>query len=241
MDPDLLASSPMWDWLVDATSRAGHELLILVQSVISLYIVVNPSGAASVFMGMTKGTSRAERLGIALRACIAATAILTVFGLSGTFLFKYLHNTGWSLRVAGGIIMFGFAFALVRGREKEFFGGDDVAEEDAPLKNMAYYPLAVPLLASPASITLVITLSPAAKDTYSQFILLASIAIVCAIAFLNMLRLGLRLEKKGPGLALVMPRFWGLILAIIAVQFIYEGVREILPELARAWHSGIPG
>jgi len=220
-----------WGW---------SELLILFQSVVSLYIVVNPAGASSVFMGLTRGLSRAERFGIAMRACIAAFVILTLFGLSGTFLFRYLKITGWSLRIAGGIIMFAFAFTLVRGREKEFFGIDDPEEGSGQSKNMAFYPLAIPLLASPASIMLVITLSPGGTSLYKQTILVLSIAIVCGIAFLNMLRLALRLEKKGPGLSLVLPRIWGLILAIIAVQFIEEGVRELLPSLAKAWHSGIP-
>ncbi|MHC4450709.1 MAG: MarC family protein [Planctomycetota bacterium] len=223
----------------EAWATGWAEVLILVQSVISLYIVVNPSGASSVFMGLTKDLTRAERFGIALRACIAGFVILTVFGLSGTFLFSYLKITGWSLRVAGGIIMFAFAFNLVRGREKEFFGLDDPDTDRSHHTNMAYYPLAVPLLASPASIMLVITLSPAGTDVHKQTMLLVSIAIVCGIAFLNMLRLALRLEKKGPGLALVMPRIWGMILAIISVQFIVEGVTELLPSMARAWQSGL--
>jgi len=216
--------------------------VIIAQAVLSLYIVVNPSGASSVFLGLTKEATPAQRFGIALRACIAAIVILSVFGLSGTFLFKYLKITGWSLRVAGGIIMFGFAFSLARGKEKEFFGtiGDDPDTDPAHLKNLAYYPLAVPLLASPASITLVITLSPHGTDTHAQFVLLTSIVLVCGICFLNMMRLGWMLEKKGPGLALIMPRLWGLVLAIISVQFIKDGLVEVLPQLAKAWHAGIP-
>ncbi|MHC4408677.1 MAG: MarC family protein [Planctomycetota bacterium] len=223
----------------EAWATGWAEVLILVQSVISLYIVVNPSGASSVFMGLTKDLTRAERFGIALRACIAGFVILTVFGLSGTFLFSYLKITGWSLRVAGGIIMFAFAFNLVRGREKEFFGLDDPDTDRSHHTNMAYYLLAVPLLDRPASIMLVIPLWPAGTDVHKQTMLLVSIAIVCGIAFLNMLRLALRLEKKGPGLALVMPRIWGMILAIISVQFIVEGVTELLPSMARAWQSGL--
>ena len=223
----------------EAWDKGWAEVLILVQSVISLYIVVNPAGASSVFMGLTKDLSRAERFGIALRACIAGFVILTIFGLSGTFLFRYLKITGWSLRVAGGLIMFAFAFNLVRGREKEFFGLGDPDTDRSHHTNMAYYPLAVPLLASTASIMLVITLSPAGTDLYRQTLLLVSIAIVCGIAFLNMIRLSIKLEKKGPGLALVMPRIWGMILAVIAIQFIVEGIIELLPAFARAWQAGL--
>jgi multiple antibiotic resistance protein len=201
--------------------------------------VVNPSGASSVFMALTRDMTRAERFGIALRACITAIVVLTIFGLTGTFLFRYLKITGWSLRVAGGFIMFSFAFNLVRGREKEFFGLDKVDTDRSHHNNVAFTPLAIPLLASPAAIMLVITLSPAGTNMQKQIILLLSIVIVCGISFLNMLRLSWRIEKKGPGLALVMPRIWGMILAIISVQFIADGIVELLPSLAKAWQSGL--
>ena len=234
----------MWETLVATGHWLWDQATIIVQAMISLYIVVNPAGASSVFVGLTEDATPHQRFGIALRACIVAAIVLIIFGLSGTFLFKYLKITGWSLRVAGGIIMFGLAFSLVRGREKEFFGGIDIETNPARLKNIAYYPLAIPLLASPASIMLVITLSPAGTDIHGQFVLLTSILLVCGIAFLNMLRLGWQLERKGPGLSLVMPRLWGLVLAIIAVQFIAEGVvevlKEVLPDLAAAWHKGVP-
>ncbi|MEM8884899.1 MAG: MarC family protein [Planctomycetota bacterium] len=225
--------------IAEAFESGWNYLLLLVQSVLSLYIVVNPSGASSVFMGLTEGIDRSHRFGIALRACVGAFIILTIFGLTGTFLFQKLNITGWSLRIAGGIIMFAFAFNLVRGREKEFFNLENVEADPRRLTNMAYYPLAMPLLASPASIMLMITLSPAGTDYQAQITLLLSLAIVLAIAFLNMLRLGFQVEKKGPGLSMVLPRIWGMILAIIAVQFVVEGVREVLPGLARAWTSGV--
>jgi len=230
----------MWDTLVGFGTFLYEQGVIIVQAVLSLYIVVNPAGASSVFLGLTKDATPTERFGIALRACIAGIIILSIFGLSGTFLFTYLKITGWSLRVAGGIIMFAFAFSLARGREKEFFGGTQPDTDPSHLKNIAYYPLAVPLIASPASITLVVTLSPHGTDTHAQFVLLTSIVLVCAICFLNMMRLGWMLERKGPGLSLIMPRLWGLVLAIISVQFIKDGLVEVLPQLARAWHSGIP-
>ena len=144
------------------------------------------------------------------------------------------------LQVAGGIIMFAFAFSLARGREKEFFGASEVDPESKALLNIAYYPLAVPLLASPASITLVITQSAGGQETPPRMILIFSLAFICAIAFLNMLRLGIRIEKKGPGLGLIMPRFWGLLLAVISVQYICDGILEVLPDLAPEWRTGTP-
>jgi multiple antibiotic resistance protein len=226
--------------MVDLGKVLWEQAELIVKSVLALYIVVNPSGASSVFLGLTKDATPTERFGIALRACVTGIVLLSIFGLSGTILFKYLKINGWSLQVAGGIIMFGFAFNLARGREKEFFGIGQPDDKTPTLRNVAYYPLAVPLIASPASITTVVALSPRGTDTHAQFVLLTSIILVCAICFLNMMRLGWMLEKKGPGISLIMPRLWGLVLAIISVQFIADGVLEVLPQFAAKWHSGIP-
>lgn len=221
-----------WNWLFANPMK-------FVQTVIGLYIVVNPAGASSVFMGLTQDTDRPHRFAIALRACISGFVILAVFGFAGKDLFEFLHIHPWALQIAGGIIMFAFAFALVRGREKEFFGSGEMDGETKARLDIAYYPLAVPLLASPASITLVITQSAAGADTPPRMIIIFGIAFICGVAFLNMLRLGIRIEKKGPGIGLILPRFWGLLLAILSVQFIYDGVLAVIPKIAHAWNSGV--
>jgi len=129
-----------WNWLIS-------ESLIFFPTVVALYIVVNPAGASSVFMGLTRDTDRPHRFAIALRATVSAFIVLAVFGFTGNYLFDFLHIKSWALQIAGGIIMFAFAFSLARGREKEFFGEAEMDAESKAKLNIAYYPLAVPLLA----------------------------------------------------------------------------------------------
>jgi len=224
-----------------------------VQAFLSLYIVVNPATVSSVFLGVTKQAGAAERRKIAFLAALTGGITLAVFALAGTFLFKIFKITGAPLEIAGGIIVFNLAYALVRGREAEFFGkvGDEAANAGAH-KSVAYTPLGVPMIAGPASITVVMTLSAKATGPltdvtdFSRFkvmqlwILLAVIGVVSFLCFLSMIRV-LRLEDRfGPGLSLIMPRIMGLVLAVIAIQFVVHGVTAILPELGAAWRSAPP-
>ena len=211
-----------------------------IQAFLSLYIVMNPGSAASVFMSLTKDADRPTRYGIALRATITAYIVLAIFLFAGYDLFPVLKIKPWAMRIAGGIIMFGFAFSLLRGKEAEFFRGTQVKTGDRASNSVAYYPLAIPLLANPGSITVVLTMSGGSAEGLSRGPLLLVLGVICAVAFLNMLRLGLQLEKKGPGLALVLPRFWGLLLAMISVGFIVDGIKELMPELAEAWQATSP-
>lgn len=218
------------------------EIWGLIQSVLSLYIVVNPSGVSSVFLGLTKNVERPQRRWIAFRAAVTGAVILALFALAGTYLFQFFKITGATLQIAGGIFVFGFAFALARGKEQAFFGlhAEEAARAGAP-KSVAYYPLAVPLIAGPASITVVMTLSAKSNEAFSYVSLLLAIAIVAFFCLLSMLRI-LRLEARlGPALSLIAPRIMGLILAVIAVQFIIGGIEQILPRFAAALERASPG
>ncbi|MGH7163645.1 MAG: MarC family protein, partial [Planctomycetota bacterium] len=93
------------------------EAKVAIQSVLALYIVVNPSGVASIFLGLTRDAEPAQRRRAAFLAVVAGAVTLAAFALAGTYLFRYLRITGATLQIAGGMFVFGVAFALARGKE----------------------------------------------------------------------------------------------------------------------------
>lgn len=209
----------------------------IVQAVLGLYIVINPPGISSVFLSVTRNASPAEKRGIALRAAIVGAFLLALFAVAGTYILQATKITGPTLQIAGGIFVFGLAYAMARGKEREFFGQIEAHDDKHALRSVAYSPLAVPLIAGPASITLVMTLSAKTQGTLYLLYLLGAIAAVVFYAFLQMLRL-VRLEQRfGASIGLIMPRIMGLLLAVIAVQFIVQGVIEILPSFVEAWKA----
>lgn len=232
----------MNDGLIDLGRILPRTAETLVVSILGLYIVVNPAGVASVFLGLTKNASGAERRRIALRAAITAALILTFFALAGTWLMRRLQITSGALQIAGGVFIFGLAFALARGKEKEFFGGVDEAGPQAVPHSVAYSPLAVPMMAGPASIMVVMTSSAkAGDDPYAWAALLIAIGATCLFCLLSMQRWIKIEEKHGPGFGAVTPRIMGLVLAVIAVQFIVDGVAQVLPHLVAAARVPVGG
>jgi multiple antibiotic resistance protein len=219
----------------------------VVQAVLGLYIVINPPGISSVFLSVTRNASPAEKRGIALRAVIVGAFVLTLFAVAGTYIFQATKITGPTLQIAGGIFVFGLAYAMARGKEREFFGQIEEHHDDRARRSVAYSPLAVPLIAGPASITVVMTLSAQAtagspdtgpgQGTLGLIILLGAIVVVVFYSFLSMLRL-VRLEQRfGASIGLILPRIMGLLLAVIAVQFIVQGILGILPSIVEAWKA----
>lgn len=211
--------------------------IYLVEAVLGLYIVINPPGISSVFLSVTRNASPAEKRGIALRAAIVGAFLLALFAVAGTYILQATKITGPTLQIAGGIFVFGLAYAMARGKEREFFGQIEEHDDRHALRSVAYSPLAVPLIAGPASITVVMTLSAKAQGTLGLIYLLAAIAAVVFYCLLQMLRL-LRLEQRfGASIGLIMPRIMGLLLAVIAVRFIVDGIIGILPSIVEAWKA----
>lgn len=224
--------------LIDLGSILPKTIETLVVSILGLYIVVNPAGVASVFLGMTKELSSRDRRRVAWRGAVIAAVILTFFALAGTYIMSRLHITAGALQIAGGIFIFGLAFALARGKENEFFGRPAANGAKSAPHSVAFSPLAVPMIAGPASITVVMTSSgKAGTDPYAWAALLIAIAATCLFCVLTMLRWVRIEEKHGPGYASVAPRIMGLVLAVIAVQFIIDGVAQVLPHLVQAASS----
>jgi multiple antibiotic resistance protein len=209
----------------------------VAQAVLSLYIVINPPGIASVFLSVTRNASPAEKRGIAMRAAIVGAILLALFAVAGTYILQATKITGPTLQIAGGIFLFGLAYAMARGKEREFFGQVEEHHDDRARRSVAYSPLAVPMIAGPGSITVVMTLSAQAQGKFGLFILLGAIAAVSVYCFLSMLRL-VSLERRfGTSIGLILPRIMGLLLAVIAVQFIVQGIIDILPSFVEAWNQ----
>ena len=219
--------------MLDSIPVSLKTMETLLVSIVSLYIVINPAAVAAVYLGLTRRLSADEQRRIALRAPITAAVILTSFALGGTFILGKLRITGAALEIAGGIFIFALAFALARGKEREFFGHLPDGAGDRPSTSLAYSPIAVPMIAGPASITVVMTsATKAADDPYAWASLLVAIAVTCLLCFLSMRRWVRLAESRGPGFGSVLPRIMGLVLAVIAVQFIIDGVEEVVLQLA---------
>ena len=112
------------------------------------------------FLSLTQGMSRSERLGVAFRATLIAFCILTFFALGGRNLLDWLGIGLPAFRIAGGLLLFWIAFEMVfelRTDRKQHTA--DVAVTADHIRHIAAFPLAIPLMAGPGAITAVLLLS----------------------------------------------------------------------------------
>jgi multiple antibiotic resistance protein len=199
-----------------------------ISALVTLVVVVDPAGLVPIFVSMTQGLPAAARRRVALRASLIAFAILCGAALVGDWLLKTLGIGLPAFRIAGGLLLFSIASEMVFGVRLVRQSVDAEAALEEHVRNIAAFPLAIPLMAGPGAITAAILLAGRAQGDPVQLAgLIAVIAIVlslCLIAFL----LGGRVSKLlGITGNVVLERLLGVVLAALAVQFVIDGVRAV--------------
>jgi multiple antibiotic resistance protein len=200
----------------------------LVSAFVTLLVVVDPVGLAPPFLALTHRLPRPARMQVGLRGCLIALAILTGTALVGDWLLGKLGISLPAFRIAGGLLLFAIAFEMLFSLRKERDSKDAEQAVEEHVRNIAAFPLAIPLMAGPGALTATILLAGRAHgDAMMLAGLLAVIAVVIAICGLVFLFAG-RIERLlGVTGNVVLSRLLGVILAALAVQFVIAGIRAV--------------
>lgn len=201
----------------------------LISALVTLFVVVDPIGLAPTFIGVTQGLSDSLRRQVALRASLIAGAILIGAALIGNWLLTTLAISLSAFRIAGGLLLFSIATEMVLGvrmrREGETV--EQALEERA--RNIAAFPLAIPLMAGPGAITATVLLAGRAGTRPALLAILFAVVVAvsacCLAVFLAAPKIGRLIGITGN---VVLSRLLGVLLAALAVQYVVDGIRTIL-------------
>jgi MarC family membrane protein len=200
-------------------------------SLSAVFFVVDPMGAVPVFVAMTHGDTERKREQMARRASLTAFVILTVFAVTGTVIFRLLGVTLGAFKVAGGILLLLTSIEMLRAQQARTRIIPEEQQEGVEKDDVAIFPLAIPLLAGPGAIATVIALMGRAGRTLFMVPVVVSIALTCVASY-AMLRTASRISRwLGITGLNVMNRVIGLIIGAIAIQFIFDGLKDTFPRL----------
>jgi len=200
-----------------------------ISALLTLFVVVDPVALAPTFLVVTEGMPRHARRSVAVRASIIAGAILIGTALIGDWLLGTLEISLSAFRIAGGLLLFSIATEMVFGVRSRHEG--EAAEEamEERVRNVAAFPLAIPLLAGPGAITAAVLLAGRAeRDPVLLGMLIVVIVAVAAASFVSFAlaeRIGRLLGMTGN---IVLSRLLGVLLAALAVQYVIDGIRAAL-------------
>lgn len=200
-----------------------------ISALVTLVVVVDPVGLVPSFLALTYGLPEAAKRSVALRACLIAAVILAGSALIGEWLLRSLAISLPAFRIAGGLLLFSIASEMVFGvrivrQSKE---AEEAVEEH--VRDVAAFPLAIPLMAGPGAITAMVLLSGRAAGNPAMLaallIVIAVVIAVCLVVFTVAPHVGRLIGTTGN---VVLSRLLGVLLAALAVQFVIDGVRAAL-------------
>jgi multiple antibiotic resistance protein len=197
-----------------------------VSAFLTVFVVVDPIAMAPTFLVVTEGMPRKSRRSVAVRASIIAGAILIGTSLIGDWLLARLEISLPAFRIAGGLLLFWIAAEMVFGVRIRHEG--EAAEQaiEERVRNVAAFPLGIPLLAGPGAITATVLLGGRAEGNWLLIgvliVVVSLVAASCFVTFLFADRISRLLGLTGN---IVMSRLLGVLLASLAVQYVVDGIR----------------
>ena len=171
------------------------------------------------FVALTTGADAKHRRAVAIRSCITAVILLTVFGVFGEAVLRLVGISMPAFRISGGILLFLTALDMLFERRTKRRQGQTSNDSDPSV-----FPLAIPLIAGPGSIATMILLTGQADSTVEIFVIhMVMIAVVLAV-FLLFLAAGFLERILGDTGINVVTRLLGMLLAALSVQFVLDGL-----------------
>ena len=204
----------------------GYDTLL--NAFVTLLVTIDPPGLAPLFLALTGGMTRAERLQVASRASIIGFVVIAVFAVAGAAILSLFGITLPAFRVAGGLLLFWIAFEMIfeRRQERKNRSADTAVTIDH-IRNIAAFPLAIPLIAGPGAISATVLLSGSPGTALGTLLLLAILAACILITFVVLVladRIDGFLGETGRS---ILTRLLGVILAALAVQFVADGIKAL--------------
>jgi multiple antibiotic resistance protein len=193
----------------------------------TFFATIGPVEAAVLFATFCPHFSRAERIAISLKAVGIATGIILFFALFGTAILAALGVTFPALQAAGGIILAIIAFDMIFEAR---IGGSTIsqpesAEARAKNDDIAVFPMATPILAGPGALSgAMLLMANAHGDVAGQAAIIAALLTVMAFTLLLMLAAQELREWIGVTAQKVVMRVFGILLAAIAMQSVFNGI-----------------
>ena len=212
----------------------NEALAFSLSTFATLFFVVDPMAAAPSFIAMTANDPAEHKRRTALRAGIGTLVTLALFAAVGDWIFKLLGISLGAFQIAGGLLLFLLAVDMLRAERSRQRSTAEEEHEGVDKPDISLFPLTIPMLAGPGSISTVMLLVSRVEHYWHYGVILLAIALT-AIGVYYVLRGALFIERRLGQTGLnVLQRVMGLILAAVAVKFVVEGIAAVLPGFAAA-------
>ena len=195
----------------------------------ALFSIMNPLGTVPVFVGLTKDHNKKERAITAFWTAIDVLIILLLSFFAGHYILSFFGISLNALKIAGGLIIASSGFALLTGKFKEHKGmkrqkvQDDIQSRDG----ISLTPLAIPMLAGPGTISLLITYNQEYQSLVDILLIGGALVMAALSIYIVLKSAHLIVNFLGASGINALSRIIGFIVIAIGVEYIMASVVDI--------------
>ncbi len=209
---------------------AQKNMELFIVSFGAIFSVMNPLGTVPIFVGLTQDENKAERSKIAFWASFNVFVILIISFFAGKYILLFFGISIDSLKIAGGLIISTSGFALLTGTFSEHKGMKmkKVKSDIETRKDISLTPLAIPMIAGPGTISLLINYNQEYQQ-FSMIMILIGAMVSSVVATFIMLRSSHAIVKVlGASGINALSRIIGFIVIALGIEFIISAVLSVL-------------
>ncbi len=202
---------------------------LFINTYIKLFFLLTPFFVISTFLSMTSGMASRQRCRIAVRTVGAVIVFSLILYLFGNSIFGVMGITLDAFRVGAGALLFLSAVALVKGGSEQRAPGED--------EDISVVPLAMPVTVGPGTTGTLLVLGADVHRNFGGDIRSQAVAVGALLAAVlsvgALLYVAARAQRLlPPRIMSVLTKLTGLVLASLAAELIFTGIRELLQASA---------
>ncbi|MDO5636953.1 MAG: MarC family NAAT transporter [Myroides sp.] len=194
----------------------------------ALFSVINPLGSVPIFLGLTQDDSKESKNKTALWASINVFIILVISFFIGKVILNFFGISIDVLRIAGGVVICSSGFGLLSGTFSKKRGVNKKVTDDAQQRNdISLTPLAIPMMAGPGSMSLLIAMEQDYPELLQKLIIVAAILVVAITVFLILRSANYISKLLGASGIVAISRIIGFLVLAIGIQYIINSLLVI--------------
>ena len=197
----------------------------------TLFTLVNPLGISTVFLVLTERFDGHQRKIIARKGALTGIVTLLIFAFLGKYIFQLYSITLDAFKIMGGIIFFRTGLRMLEVILSRTRSTPQEKQEGLETDDIAITPVGIPLLTGPGAVTGSMVLAGKAIIPFHYGILIASIITVLTLTYFILVGADKLSHRLGTTWVRVIQRVMGILLMVIAVQFIIDGVTSVLRSI----------
>lgn len=202
--------------------------------VIALFIIMNPFPLLGLYLLITDKFSTSFKNKLLIAMTIGVNVILFIFLFGGNLVLDFFGIDLASFTVAGGLIIFFIGWSMVRAKKSEIHHKEEEGERAKKLENpisIGVVPFAIPILAGPGTISILMNKSQAYPDFNGYLAIALGVMIVSIIVYFVFRFSGVIMKKLGDTGLSIITRVMGIFLIAISIDMLAKGITELFPIL----------